>query len=278
MAKKKKEEDVPAGSPAWMATFSDLMNLLLCFFVLLFSMSSTDAQKYADVAASLSESFNNTISVFEHQKQDSVVDLQAFPKNVQQVNNFEEYEEDTTEQDSKQQNSDTEVNAQKIAKDLNEGAARELYENVSEYLEKGQLEDKIDVAMDDNFLYVKLSISGSLLFTSGRAEIKEESEILLDRVGDILKNYQDNLIKIEGHTDNVPITKSKLYADNMELSYARAYEVWKYMVKEKKLDPKKLEASGRSQYDPVADNKTKKGRAINRRVEFKIYTDLVKDM
>jgi chemotaxis protein MotB len=278
MAKKKKEEDVPAGSPAWMATFSDLMNLLLCFFVLLFSMSSTDAQKYADVAASLSESFNNTISVFEHQKQDSVVDLQAFPKNVQQVNNFEEYEEDTTEQDSKQQNSDREINAHQISKELNEGEARKLYENVSEYLEKGQLEDKIDVAMDDNFLYVKLSISGSLLFTSGRAEIKEESEILLDRVGDILKNYQDNLIKIEGHTDNVPITKSKLYADNMELSYARAYEVWKYMVKEKKLDPKKLEASGRSQYDPVADNKTKKGRAINRRVEFKIYTDLVKDM
>ena len=278
MAKKQKQEDVPAGSPAWMATFSDLMNLLLCFFVLLFSMSSTDAQKYADVAKSLSESFNNTVSIFENQKQDSVVDLQAFPKNVQQVNNFEEYEEDTTEQDSKQQNSDTEINAQKIAKDLNEGAARELYENVSQYLEKGQIEDKIDVAMDDNFLYVKLSISGSLLFTSGRAEIKEDSEILLDRIGDILKNYQENLIKIEGHTDNVPITKSKLYADNMELSYARAYEVWKYMVKKKGLDPKKLEASGRSQYDPVADNKTSKGRAINRRVEFKIYTDLVKDM
>ena len=251
MAKKQKQEDVPAGSPAWMATFSDLMNLLLCFFVLLFSMSSTDAQKYADVAKSLSESFNNTVSIFENQKQDSVVDLQAFPKNVQQVNNFEEYEEDTTEQDSKQQNSDTEINAQKIAKDLNEGAARELYENVSQYLEKGQIEDKIDVAMDDNFLYVKLSISGSLLFTSGRAEIKEDSEILLDRIGDILKNYQENLIKIEGHTDNVPITKSKLYADNMELSYARAYEVWKYMVKKKGLDPKKLEASGRSQYDPL---------------------------
>ena len=92
---KKKEEEVPAGSPAWMATFSDLMNLLLCFFVLLFSMSSTDAQKYADVAASLSESFNNTISIFENQKQDSVVDLDAFPKNVQQVENFEEYEDDT---------------------------------------------------------------------------------------------------------------------------------------------------------------------------------------
>ncbi|MBE5934356.1 MAG: chemotaxis protein [Lachnospiraceae bacterium] len=276
---KKKEEEVPAGSPAWMATFSDLMNLLLCFFVLLFSMSSTDAQKYADVAASLSESFNNTISIFENQKQDSVVDLEAFPKNVQQVNNFEEYEEDTSEQDSKRQNSDTESqNASEIAKELNEAAATELYEGVSEYIEKGQIENKVDLAMDKNFFYVKLSISGSLLFSSGHAEIKEESKVLLDRIGTILKNYQGNLIKIEGHTDNVPITKSKEYTDNMELSYARAYEVWKYMVNEKKLEPKRLEASGRSEYDPVADNSTSKGRAVNRRVEFKIYTDLVKDM
>ena len=55
---KRKQEDVPAGSPAWMATFSDLMNLLLCFFVLLFSMSSVDAQKFQEVAASLASSFS----------------------------------------------------------------------------------------------------------------------------------------------------------------------------------------------------------------------------
>ena len=60
----------------------------------------------------------------------------------------------------------------------------------------------------------------------------------------------------------------------MELSYARAYEVWKYMTEEKNLPPETLEASGRSQYNPVADNKTAAGRAKNRRVEFKIYTDL----
>ena len=58
MAKKPKQEEAPAGSPAWMATFSDLMNLLLCFFVLLFSMSSTDTEKFQEVIASIQSSFS----------------------------------------------------------------------------------------------------------------------------------------------------------------------------------------------------------------------------
>lgn len=271
---RKKEEEVKPGSPAWMATFSDLMNLLLCFFVLLFSMSTTDAQKYADVAASLSESFNNEISIFETQKNDSFIDLDTFPQSVNQVSKGESFKEDTSEEDAQKEE---EIDAEAIAEKLNEAAATKLYEEISQYTEKGQLEDKVDLSMDENFLYVKLSISGSLLFESGDAMVKKDAKEVLDRLGNILKNYQNNLIKIEGHSDNVPITNNKKYSDNMELSYARAYEVWKYMVNEKKLSPKKLEAAGRSQYDPIADNSTAKGRAINRRVEFKIYTDLVED-
>jgi chemotaxis protein MotB len=281
---RKKEEEVSAGSPAWMATFSDLMNLLLCFFVLLFSMSSTDAQKYADVAKSLSESFNSTISIFENTKKDSFIDMDAFPKNVQQVKDTEKFKDDTEDEISKNPNKEqvesqdiSEEVAKEVAKEVNEEAARDLYEEITKYTEEGQLEKQLDIDMDDNFLYVKVSINGSLLFASGKASIKDDAYPILDRVGDILKNYQGNLIKIEGHTDNVPITKNKEFKNNMELSYARAYEVWKYMVQDKNLSPKKLEASGRSEYVPVADNSTSKGRAINRRVEFKVYTDLVED-
>ena len=272
---RKKQEEAPQGAAAWMATFSDLMNLLLCFFVLLFSMSSTDAQKYADVAASLSESFNSTISIFDNTKQDSVIDMEAFPRNVQQVESREEIQVDTTAEDNNDVSG--EYDAKEVAKKANEEAARELYEQVSKSTQTAQLENKVDLAMDENFLYVKVSISGSLLFGSGKATIKKEAYPILNRVGDILKNYQGHLIKIEGHTDNVPITKNKEFSDNMELSYARAYEVWKYMVNDKNLPPQKLEAAGRSQYNPVADNSTSKGRAINRRVEFKIYTDLVEE-
>lgn len=272
---RKNEEEAKAGSPAWMATFSDLMNLLLCFFVLLFSMSTTDAQKYADVAASLSESFNSTINIFDHSKQESFIDMQSFPKNVQQVVDVERYQDDT--KDDTSQNPENKKGASEIAKEVNEKAARELYEEISELTQNAQLEKQVDLAMDDNFLYVKVSINGSLLFASGKADIIDDAYPILNRVGDILKNYQGHLIKIEGHTDNVPITKNKQFKDNMELSYARAYEVWKYMVNDKNLPPEKLEAAGRSQYNPIADNGTAKGRAKNRRVEFKIYTDLVEE-
>ena len=125
----------------------------------------------------------------------------------------------------------------------------------------------------DNYQYVKISLSGAILFESGQAEFIQAAKPVLSKVGDILKLYDDSLIKIEGHTDNVPISSGGRYKDNMALSTARAISVWSYFVENKGLNPKTLEASGRSQYDPVASNKTADGRAKNRRVEIKIYRE-----
>ncbi len=272
MAKKKKQEEAPQGSPAWMATFSDLMNLLLCFFVLLFSMSSIEVSKFEEIAASLNSSFSSTISIFESIDADSIIENQMFPQNVEQIDEAKEYQVDTSKIDAKESEEDLDVG--EMIKKEQEKQAKELYEDVSEYAEKAGIDEKVQINMDKKFQYVKLTLSGAVLFNSGEATIKENAHIILSRIGDILKNYQNNSIKIEGHSDNVPIRSSKgKYNDNMELSYARAYEVWKYMTEEKNLPPKTLEASGRSQYNPIADNKTAKGRAKNRRVEFKIYTD-----
>ena len=94
---------------------------------------------------------------------------------------------------------------------------------------------------------------------------------MISKVGNILKRYNDHMIKIEGHTDNVPI--SGKYDNNMLLSTARANTVFEYLVVQKNMDPKMIETSGRGEYDPVASNRTSKGRAQNRRVEIKIYTD-----
>ena len=69
---KKKQEEAPKGSPAWMATFSDLMNLLLCFFVLLFSMSSIEVSKFEEIAASLNSSFSSTLDIFDKIQTDSI--------------------------------------------------------------------------------------------------------------------------------------------------------------------------------------------------------------
>ena len=87
-----------------------------------------------------------------------------------------------------------------------------------------------------------------------------------------MKTYDDHLIYIEGHTDNVPIHNSK-YSSNNELSWARADSVWNYMVDKKKLDPVTLVSAGRSEYEPIASNKTEEGRSKNRRVTIKIYSD-----
>ena len=96
MGRTKKTEDPPKGAPAWMATFSDLMNLLLCFFVLLFSMSSVDAEKYAELVQSLSNGFGS-FTIFSNKEADTLLDDELFPSSVVQAENIEEYEKDTGE-------------------------------------------------------------------------------------------------------------------------------------------------------------------------------------
>ena len=114
---------------------------------------------------------------------------------------------------------------------------------------------------------------GEIMFDSGKADIKSEARDILSKIGDILKLYEGYRIKIEGHTDNVPIRRGGQFSSNLELSTARASSVWEYLTDVKKLNPRTLEAAGRSEYDPIADNSTEEGRRKNRRVEFKIYTD-----
>ncbi|MBQ3601764.1 MAG: flagellar motor protein MotB [Lachnospiraceae bacterium] len=267
MAKRRVEEP-PKGSPAWMATFSDLMNLLLCFFVLLFSMSSVDETKYEELVVSLSNSF----SIFDGGGS-AIGEGKLISSGVSQLNELDDYFNDmgkASEEEEIEDGDPMEAYKEEMEKEQRE-QTEQLYDEVSEMTEKKNIDDKIEVGIDENYQYVKISLSGAILFESGQDEFLSEAKPILSKVGDILKLYGDSLIKIEGHTDNIPISNGQ-YADNMELSTARAISVWKYFVNTKGLSPKKLEASGRSEYYPVASNKTAEGRAKNRRVEIKIYT------
>ena len=109
----------------------------------------------------------------------------------------------------------------------------------------------------------------SILFDSGSAVIKENGEKVLDRVAGILQNVSDRLIKVEGHTDNVPIGPAIIdrFPTNWELSTARATTVLRNL-QERGVDPKLLSAEGYSEYRPVASNETEEGRARNRRIEI----------
>lgn len=270
MAKNRRQEEPPKGSPAWMSTFSDLMNLLLCFFVLLFSMSSVDQSKYEELVVSLSNSF----SIFDGGGS-AIGEGVLISSGVSQLNELDDYfnnmgsasESEATEDGDRMKEYRDEL------KKENKENVEEMYDELSEMMDQKSISDDVELAVDDNYQYVKISLSGAILFESGQADFLSDARPILSKVGDILKLYDDSLIKIEGHSDNVPTSAGSRYADNMELSAARAISVWTYLVEEKGLSPKTLEASGRSQYDPVASNKTAKGRAKNRRVEIKIYRE-----
>ena len=130
------------------------------------------------------------------------------------------------------------------------------------------MSDQIEVSFTAQ--YVLLSLKGALLFDSGKDELRDASEMVMLKVGVILERYAQSTIEIEGHTDNIPISTSR-FANNNELSSARALAVFDYLMENTSLDPVQIKHSGRGEYVPVADNSTEEGRAKNRRVEIKIY-------
>lgn len=289
MARKKRQEEGAKGSPAWMNTFSDLMNLLFCFFVLLFSMSSVDSEKYEALIASLSGNFSVFTSGSSMVGEDIYV-----ASGASQMVEISDYFTEMTDNGGKsgvQQNDDTEKNEDKsqaqtdtqideqlkaqVEQELaqeKKNKAEQLYEEVSDQVESKQLESGATVEKDPGDQYVQISIGGAVLFDSAKSDLKKEALPIMSKVGDILKQYENHLIKIEGHTDNVPVIKGE-YRSNMQLSMARAESVFNYLDNNKKMNPVTLEPSGRGEFCPVADNTTADGRAKNRRVEFKIYTD-----
>jgi chemotaxis protein MotB len=109
----------------------------------------------------------------------------------------------------------------------------------------------------------------AILFDSGRAEIKPDGLVVLGKVIEILKSVDDKAIRIEGHTDAIPISGSltQRYPTNWELSAARAINVARYLQKQA-INPAHLSAAGFGEFKPVADNATIEGRAKNRRIEI----------
>ncbi len=299
MGKQKKQEDPPAGSPAWMATFSDLMNLLLCFFVLLFSMSSVDAEKFELIIAS----FQSHFSVLQGGGS-SIGDGDMVGAGINQLQYYDtyynpdanssgsgEFEEEGTQQnadDSAIEENDPENGAEAGADggasetetELTEEQLTEQYEqkgleesqSIAEDIEESTsgygISDTVEVTF--NSQYVMLTLSGAVLFDSGSEVIREDALPLVDKVGRILNHYSDNIIEVEGHSDNVPIHNSR-FEDNDVLSMYRALSVANYLREVTNIDPAHIKSSGRGDYVPIADNSTAEGRALNRRVVIKIY-------
>ena len=258
----RRKEDPPKGSPAWMNTFADLMNLLLCFFVMLFSMSSVNEEKFEKVIAS----FQSTFSILPGGGA-SIGEGELISSGISQLENFDSY---YNQQLSSQ--SDGQTEEEKDITEAYEQQELEESEDMAQQLENALSQYGIQdyVEVDFNAEYVTLNMNGALLFDSASAELRDEAYPLVNKLGKILVTYDNNIIEVEGHTDNVPIHSSK-YEDNNVLSMYRALAVANYLRDTTTLDPAYIKSSGRGEYVPIADNATPEGRARNRRVEIKIY-------
>lgn len=270
---KRKEDTPPPGSPAWMTTFSDLMNLLLCFFVLLFSMSSIEEAKLNEMVAAM----NNSFSIFSSGAT-AIGEGILMSNGVSQLNELDKYINSTGK------TADSEVDGDKLEEF---DKSPDKIEAMEEFLEEQKLQDNeqlaelIEEAVSEsdmteqievsfNSQYVQLSMRGALLFDSGKAELKKEATQIIDKTALILERYATGIVEIEGHTDNVPIHNAQ-FADNEELSSARARSVFYYLVDHSSLEPVNLKHAGMGERVPIADNATPEGRSKNRRVEIRIY-------
>lgn len=306
---KRREKPAEEGSPAWMNTFSDLMNLLLCFFVLLFASSTVDAEKIQKIAAS----FNNiSFSVLETGAV-SKIEGQIVSGGVTQLPGIEsilEYigvsskvegnnqdlsatgADDGTSERSDQPDSvkpnteetivdnenqmavEKEMSVQELKEKMEEQGleqSEEMYDEISQMIESYSIEER--VVLDYNSQYVSLDLNGAVLFDAGQAEIREDAKVFMRKIASILEKYKDCVVEIEGHTDNVPIHNAK-YESNRTLSAARAIKVYEYLMEQVDLIDKNMKVAGYGESRPVASNKTEEGRAKNRRVSVKIYNQL----
>lgn len=276
LARKKPEQSSGGGNSPWLATFADLMNLLLCFFVMLFAMSEISEEKFNDISISMSNSF----SIFDGGG--SALDNgDLISTGISQLNELDEYFSNMGQDDAETDSSDfpggslekPEVDeALEVLEKTRSEVSGKMYDEISDLKDKKNLGDYVELDIDSDYRFVQLSLKGSVLFDSGKADIKEVAKPILSSIGDILKLYEGNVIEIVGHTDNVPMT-SGAFKDNNWLSSARALNAAEYLIKNKGLDPAKIKYSGRGEYEPVASNATVEGRSKNRRIEIKIYNE-----
>lgn len=272
---KRKEKPPEEGSPEWMATFSDLMNLLLCFFVLLFASSTMDEGKIQKIAASFD---NVTFSVIDHGSI-SLVEGGMLSGGVSQVPDAnavltdagKNIESETGDEASSSSTDAEKLSDEELKQELDkrgEEQSEEMYDEVMQMAESYSIDNLINI--DYNEQYVELDLNGSILFNSGSAQIREDSKMFLQKIARILTKYRYCVIEIEGHTDNVPMHSAQ-YADNRELSSERARNVYEYIMSQEEFIDANMKVSGYGESRPVASNSTEEGRAKNRRVSIKIY-------
>lgn len=237
------DNDSGGGGGGWMTTFSDLMSLLLTFFILLYSMSDVDAKKFEAISNSLQHVLSGV--------------GQPVP----------------IESSMPSGDSNTDMNLDDIDIDVDRlginAGILEMEEKVSDYVEQEGLAAEVTVSMNKRGVFV--DIKEAILFDPGSANLKAGGEQVLQKLEGLVNDFENDLV-IEGHTDDVPMSTAQ-FPSNWDLSTARAISVLDYLIKFENVDPSRLSAIGYSEYKPILPNDSPENRAVNRRVNILIIFD-----
>ncbi len=230
MARMIKEDDCPEGLPGWLATFGDLMSLLLTFFVLLLSFSTMQVTDFKHAMGAL----QGALGVLSGEPQLSLPIRQSMPKSEGNL-----------------------AQAEVISK-----AAQELDEAVEEAGLQG------DVILEEASTGLIIRISDRLFFDSGESQLKAVARSPLSKLGAIIAGMP-NPVNIQGHTDN-QLINTEQFASNWELSGMRALQVARFFMEDSGISPDRISITGFSEYRPLVPNNTVARMSQNRRVEIHI--------
>lgn len=235
MAKKKQKKE---NSERWLLTYSDLITLLMIFFVIMYSMSNVDSQKYDSLATSLNNSLSPSFSIVNGGSTNSIGSITPVT------------------------NGNSDILSNSSSQSLS--PTQEIEQELKNYLESHDLTSQVTLHIEPQGLI--LSLNENIFFESGKAEIQPRYKKNLLEISAILSTFNNN-VSIEGHTDNIPIHNNQ-FRSNWELAAIRATNVVHLLIDEEHMNPSKLSATSYGEHHPIASNDTDEGRAKNRRIDI----------
>ena len=235
------------GGAHWMDTYGDLITLVLCFFVLLFSFSSIDARKWEAIVGAFSGTTAAAIPVLDP------MTVMEPPIKM----------EPTTGETSESEHQEA----------IDIATLLELAAAIGNYISENNLEGQVELHTNFEHFVLIIRFSDNVLFDSGSDVLHAEARETLDHIIDALAQNMSliHMIRIEGHTDNRPI-RTQRFDSNWELSVFRAVRALRYLIDSEKIARDKISAVGYGEYQPIAPNTTPEGQARNRRVDFMVET------
>ncbi len=261
----------------WLITYADLLTLLLIFFVIMYGVSSVDAEKYAAVSSSLQTTFQAGNNILDGGPKITGESGQQLPgsegDDEGQAGDDQGAEIVPDEPEEEENPAQEEPTERELQFREQERQLAGFLQTINSYISENGLEDQIFVA--DQPQGISITLSDRFLFDVGRANLKSGASGILDRLSSLFGTV-DATISIEGHTDNQPITGGR-YTDNWELSGDRALSVLRYFVDVRGLTPSQFQYAGYADTRPVGNNSTAQGRQQNRRVEITVLRQLQSD-